>query len=683
MKNITKFMVVFLFTSLLLIGCGGGGDSAPVSDTPPVVVKELGYIVDSPVAGIGYSSDKGDVGTTNEDGLFNYTSGAVVTFKLGTLILGQVSTFNADKFLTIQDLVGVDRNETTDAGVLKIARLLQSLDDDKNVSNGITISQAMKDLITQYIADNELTAEESKIENIALTDIENFVVYVVSETFLSESEVIAHLDAELQTIINADSIGQDALYSFKKDENNSIIIVKNSYDDVMVTTIKDAKYSSSKILMAGDTNVFEIEYIADGVILKYNGENEYVYTDGTTLLVPRIPSEYIGVWQEESYAINIDVAYIYDDRVDVYSFNTDTYECSILNELTSTEFTSLLQTSIDTNLYIKASTTNLQAFETYCGSYTPVQTAAVIRSIDLDKFESNIDKTIGSSVMGALTDLFGGTIAGTIATKVYNFGLSKAKLIQDTSRNIMEMSDKVKRYVTGTPITSNDTTAYDNLQAKVSTNQISETKDDISNFEDNTNLQSNNTFQDDSFQYAQEDENATLQTTKIVSYDENASKVEEIPNYDENGTIVSVTTRTNFDTSGTYSETVETVTTSETNTSADTNISTEVHTCNSDVGGDYSYSVSERFIGYYLNGLEESITFNADGTGHVIRNTTSVGSYNKDIASWGLVSFGSTNFLVFVPSDKINETPNCEIVHFDEYTGTIRLDYGALYLIKQ
>jgi hypothetical protein len=679
-------VVVFLFTSLLFLGCGGGGgtggSSAPVSDASPAL-KEIGYIVDSPIQGVMYSSDKGDIGTTDKDGLFNYTSGAVVTFKLATLVLGQVSTFNADKFLTIQDLVGVDRNQTTDAKVLKIARLLQSLDDDNNVSNGITISQAMKDLITQYIADNELTTEESKIENIALTDIEYFVVYIASKTFLSESEVIAHLDSELQTIINADSIAQSTLYSFKKDENNSIIIVKNSFDDLMVTTIKDAKYSSSKILMAGDTNVFEIEYMADGVILKYNAENEYVYTDGTTLLVPRIPAEYIGVWQEETYTINIDVAYIYDDRVDVYSFNTDTFACSKSNELTSVEFTSLLQSSIDTNLYIKANTSNLQAFETYCGSYTPLPTATVSRSIDLNKFESIIDKTIGSSVMGALTDLFGGTIAGTIATKVYDFGVSKAKLIQDTSRDIMEMSEKVTRYVTGTPSTSNDTTAYDNLQVKVSTNQISETKNDISNFEDNTNLQSNNTFRDDSFQYAQEDENSNLQTTKVISYDENASKVEEIPNYDENGTIVSVTTRTNFDTSGGYTQTVQIVTTSETNTSADTNISTEVHTCNSDVGGNYSYSVSEKFIGYYLNGLEESITFNANGTGHVIRNTTSVGSYNKDIASWGLVSFGSTNFLVFVPSDKINETPNCEIVHFDEYTGTIRLDYGALYLIKQ
>jgi len=101
---------------------------------------------------------------------------------------------------------------------------------------------------------------------------------------------------------------------------------------------------------------------------------------------------------------------------------------------------------------------------------------------------------------------------------------------------------------------------------------------------------------------------------------------------------------------------------------------TVVNQCNHPVqGGRYNFAVRDKFIGSFRHHDDaQNVRLDADGTGHVTFLSDG-SSIDKEIASWGEVSFGNTSFIVYITSDKINDPQNCQIVQYDEYTGDIRL----------
>ena len=112
-----------------------------------------GYLIDSAVEGVDYICGN-LTGVTNSDGRFTYETSKCPTgveFKLGSLSLGTIDPLDintTDKYLTIQELAGVTRDNITDGNVTKLAVLLQSLDDDNNATNGIYVTQTIKNAIT-------------------------------------------------------------------------------------------------------------------------------------------------------------------------------------------------------------------------------------------------------------------------------------------------------------------------------------------------------------------------------------------------------------------------------------------------------------------------------------------------------------------------------------------------------
>ena len=56
----------------------------------------------------------------------------LVEFYLGDIKLGSLSSIPSDKNVFIQDILGIDRTDTSNAKVLKIASLFQSLDSDNS-----------------------------------------------------------------------------------------------------------------------------------------------------------------------------------------------------------------------------------------------------------------------------------------------------------------------------------------------------------------------------------------------------------------------------------------------------------------------------------------------------------------------------------------------------------------------
>ena len=158
-------------TLVSLIGCGNSssGDSTTT-----------GHLVDSAVSGASYSC--GDInGITDKEGTFICKS-LPVTFSIGNVKLGTISSLPSDGKIYPQDLVGVARGDINNTKVKKIAQFLQSLDKDHNASNGITIDSSLASKVKKNITDWEGVDMEAYLYDI---DSDMHVV--------SEDDAIKHL----------------------------------------------------------------------------------------------------------------------------------------------------------------------------------------------------------------------------------------------------------------------------------------------------------------------------------------------------------------------------------------------------------------------------------------------------------------------------------------------------------
>ena len=138
-----KFMLSSsIVASFLLVGCGSSSSTTTDSTT--------GYLVDSPVSNVDYDciADSDYNKTTGDNGEFRCQDMSQVRFRVGELVLGEVSV-NEDGYVLPQDLVGVNREESlSNSEVVSMAQFLQSLDRDANTTNGIQIADETKSLFT-------------------------------------------------------------------------------------------------------------------------------------------------------------------------------------------------------------------------------------------------------------------------------------------------------------------------------------------------------------------------------------------------------------------------------------------------------------------------------------------------------------------------------------------------------
>lgn len=118
-----------------LVGCNN--DSTSTSQV------QTGYLYDDVVGGLEYTTPT-QSGVTGADGSFKYVAGEKVTFKLGNLTIGKAT--DANTTLTLFDLASTAQNSDGSPSneVTNMALLLQSLDEDQDPNNGITISAATR-----------------------------------------------------------------------------------------------------------------------------------------------------------------------------------------------------------------------------------------------------------------------------------------------------------------------------------------------------------------------------------------------------------------------------------------------------------------------------------------------------------------------------------------------------------
>jgi para-nitrobenzyl esterase len=132
-------LAVSALMALLAAGCGAG-DDAPETLT--------GSFVDSPVAGLNVTGSTSPARTTDNSGQFSYTPGETLSFSIGNLALG---TAPGAAVLTPLSITS-GASAATDRRVSNKLVLLQTLDADGDLNNGIQITEAIRSAVSAQAA---------------------------------------------------------------------------------------------------------------------------------------------------------------------------------------------------------------------------------------------------------------------------------------------------------------------------------------------------------------------------------------------------------------------------------------------------------------------------------------------------------------------------------------------------
>ena len=180
-----------LIVGAIAIAVGACGGTSTTNNTTEANATHV--LLDSPIAGVTYTCKKptGEQ-KTNEKGEFTCDE-APVTFKIGGLVLGTIDDMSRGVIFP-QDLLGLPRNNFTDKKLIALLRLLQSLDDDGNISVSINITAETS---AKFDTTNE-TFDDEHLDQYALTAGEggNPIVLVSTE------EAKKHLWKSMKNVMN-------------------------------------------------------------------------------------------------------------------------------------------------------------------------------------------------------------------------------------------------------------------------------------------------------------------------------------------------------------------------------------------------------------------------------------------------------------------------------------------------
>lgn len=142
--------LLLVLVSMAMAACGGGGGDGGGAGAGAAA---QGQFIDSIVTGLRYETPSTS-GFTDAQGRFNYRTGETVRFFVGDVFIGEA---NGQAIITPVELVAgaVDENDTE---VLNIVIFLQSVDDDGDESNGITITSLANDAAAGQAVDFTLAA---------------------------------------------------------------------------------------------------------------------------------------------------------------------------------------------------------------------------------------------------------------------------------------------------------------------------------------------------------------------------------------------------------------------------------------------------------------------------------------------------------------------------------------------
>lgn len=198
--------------------------------TPINVVEEkIYYFIDSPVKGLEYSCGENS-GITDEKGAFKCKMNSSVIFKVGNLTVGTLNQLPSDDKVFPHDIYGVARNNITNDNVIELSRFLQSLDDDGNIDHHINITPTLKQTFTTNEKFEELD-KKAKFQHI----IER------GKSYRTREEVKVHLKTSLQ--LRSSSLIEEAL----KNANASVVSENEIVDEISHLADDESNYCKATL----------------------------------------------------------------------------------------------------------------------------------------------------------------------------------------------------------------------------------------------------------------------------------------------------------------------------------------------------------------------------------------------------------------------------------------------------
>ena len=179
-----KRVSVWAALCVSLTACGGGGGGGTTTTTSPPAALS-GAFIDSAVSGFRYATTTHS-GNTDQDGTFMYAAGESVTFLIGDIAFPAVA---AASLLSPFDLAGT--TDTSDPALVNMARLLQTLDTDGNVYNGITIGADAHTFATGMTLDFASATFDADVANLIANSGS------VNTMLVDANTAIAHLQASI------------------------------------------------------------------------------------------------------------------------------------------------------------------------------------------------------------------------------------------------------------------------------------------------------------------------------------------------------------------------------------------------------------------------------------------------------------------------------------------------------
>ena len=174
-----KFKPVLASFFILLASCGGG------DSTSTTATDSTGVFLDGPVVNIGYKTETKQ-SVTNALGEYDYLAGESVTFFIGDLEFPKVP---ASGVVTPLELAGT--TDTSDPTVVNMIRLLQTLDENADHSDGIQITEAAIAAATQV--DFNLTVAEFEASQAVTALLTNLSI----PGLISEAAAIENFETTL------------------------------------------------------------------------------------------------------------------------------------------------------------------------------------------------------------------------------------------------------------------------------------------------------------------------------------------------------------------------------------------------------------------------------------------------------------------------------------------------------
>lgn len=233
---IKRTTLATLTVASILSACGGGSGGDAGGGTTDSPVPASGVFIDSAVAGIHYATAT-QSGETDAEGQFKYLPGETVVFSIGDIQLPAVAASDA-----VTPLMVFETNDFTDQRVVNLGRLLQSLDDDGDLDNGIQITAEARTAATGLTLDFATSLATFE----ANTDVINLLASGGgSVTLVSAEDAIAHLQEQAA--------------------QNDLSLVGSWYlaaDDVLITVtfFPDGKYMLAQDAPADEVGEAGVEY---------------------------------------------------------------------------------------------------------------------------------------------------------------------------------------------------------------------------------------------------------------------------------------------------------------------------------------------------------------------------------------------------------------------------------------